>query len=51
VLQQHVNGGIPELAPELFRCQQLLQRLMAKDRDDRFASAHDLLENIHGAAA
>ncbi len=51
VLQQHVNRDVPELAPEFARCQALLEGLMAKDRNERFASAHDLLENIHSVAA
>jgi hypothetical protein len=51
VLQQHVSGGVPELMPELARCQALLDGLMAKDRNNRFASAQALLENILGVAA
>jgi DNA-binding NarL/FixJ family response regulator len=51
VLQQHVDHDIPDLAPEFARYQSLLAGLMAKDRNDRFASAHALLEKIHGVAA
>jgi serine/threonine-protein kinase PpkA len=51
VLQQHVDRDIPSLAARHASCQPLLESLMAKDRNQRFASAHALLESIHGAAA
>ena len=51
VLQQHVDRDIPALAAQHARFQPLLEGLMAKDRNQRFASAHALLESIHGAAA
>jgi signal transduction histidine kinase len=49
VLQQHVTGAIPELAPELAHHQPLLEGLMAKDREERFASALSLLEALGDA--
>ena len=45
------HRAVPELAPELAQHQALLEGLMAKNRDDRFASAEALLESIHGVAA
>lgn len=43
VLQQHVTAPLPQLPPELARHQALLDGLMAKSREDRFASAEALL--------
>jgi ActR/RegA family two-component response regulator len=51
VLQQHVSGPVPELPPELAHFQPLLDGMMAKARDDRFASADDLLASLTQAAA
>ncbi|MEJ0099782.1 MAG: protein kinase [Pseudomonadota bacterium] len=51
VLQLHVTGALPQLAPELSRHQALLTGLMAKDRDERFESSSALLERLHGLAA
>jgi serine/threonine-protein kinase PpkA len=51
VLQQHVNGAPPELPPELARHQALLEGMMAKDRDDRFPTANDLLASLRQLAA
>jgi FixJ family two-component response regulator/predicted Ser/Thr protein kinase len=51
VLQQHVNGALPELPPQLARHQALLEGMMAKDRDDRFATANDLLASLRQLAA
>ena len=50
VLQQHVDRDVPELQPELGRCQELLGGMMAKNRDERFASARSLLDSLHAAA-
>jgi ActR/RegA family two-component response regulator/predicted Ser/Thr protein kinase len=51
VLQQHVNGALPQLPPELAQHQVLLEGMMAKDRDDRFPSAHDLLASLRQPVA
>lgn len=51
VLQQHVDREVPELQPELARCQALLEGMMAKNRDERFESARSLLDSIHASAA
>ena len=51
VLQQHVNSALPELPPALARHQVLLEGMLAKDRDDRFASANDLLMSLRRLAA
>jgi serine/threonine-protein kinase PpkA len=46
VLQQHVAGPVPELPPELAHHQMLLESMMAKPRDERFASADALLASM-----
>ena len=51
VLQQHVSAPAPELPEALRHHQLLLDGLMAKTRDDRFASANDLLASLAQAAA
>ena len=43
VLQQHVSAPLPQLPAELARHQPLLDGLLAKSRDDRFATADALL--------
>src|SRR4029077_10853084 len=43
VLQQHVNGPLPELAPELARYQPLLTGLLAKSRAERLGSAQEII--------
>lgn len=43
VLQQHVHAPVPKLPPALAHHQQLLEGLMAKNRDQRVASAEELL--------
>jgi eukaryotic-like serine/threonine-protein kinase len=51
VLQQHVTAPTPELPESLQHHQELLEGLMAKARDDRFASADDLLASLAQVAA
>ena len=51
VLQQHVSAPAPELPEGLRHHQLLLDGLMAKTREDRFASADDLLASVAQAAA
>ena len=43
VLQQHVNAAPPRLPPPLSGYAPLLARLLAKQREDRFASAEELI--------
>ena len=49
VLQEHVNAPVPQLPSALSHHQPLLARLMAKSRDDRFASADELLSALAAA--
>lgn len=51
VLQQHVNGAVPQLPAAFSHHQVMLEGMMAKDRDDRFAAAHDLLASLRQRAA
>jgi serine/threonine protein kinase len=46
VLQQHVNAPLPMLPKALVQHEPLLLKLMAKSREDRFASAEDILVAI-----
>jgi serine/threonine-protein kinase PpkA len=43
VLQQHVSGELPMLPPEHARYQTLITRLLAKSRDDRIATAAEII--------
>jgi DNA-binding response OmpR family regulator len=43
VLQEHVNAPVPQLPAALADYQWLLERLLAKRRDERFASADEVL--------
>jgi DNA-binding response OmpR family regulator len=43
VLQQHVNGPLPMLPPELARYQTLVTRLLAKSRDNRPGSSSEII--------
>jgi len=51
VLQQHVNAPVPQLPRSLAHNEPLLAKLLAKSRDDRFASAAQLIEAIEVARA
>ena len=51
VLQQHVTAPVPDLPPELRRHQLLLEGMMAKQRDERFATIDALLQHLSQAAA
>lgn len=51
VLQQHVNGNVPLLPEPFTRHQALLEGMLAKDRDDRFAGAEELLAALRQQAA
>jgi DNA-binding NarL/FixJ family response regulator len=43
VLQAHVSAPLPELPAELARYQELLNRLLAKDRNQRFRTAAEVI--------
>jgi serine/threonine protein kinase len=46
VLQQHVNAPLPMLPKALAHHEPLLLKMMAKSREDRFASAEEILVSI-----
>jgi DNA-binding response OmpR family regulator len=46
VLQQHVNAPLPMLPKALVRHEPLLLKMMAKSREDRFATAGEILNAI-----
>jgi DNA-binding response OmpR family regulator len=46
VLQAHVSAPIPALPSELARYQDLLNRLLAKDRSERFKTAADVIATL-----
>jgi serine/threonine-protein kinase PpkA len=49
VLQQHVTAPVPELPDELADYQSVLDRLMAKTREERFDDAAELLSALDEA--
>jgi DNA-binding response OmpR family regulator len=51
VLQQHVTAPVPQLPHSYVHLQALLEGLIAKSRDDRFASADQAIEAIAGMRA
>jgi CheY-like chemotaxis protein len=51
IFDGHRNGPIPSLPAPLARYQPLINRLLAKKPDDRYASAQYLLEALDAAAA
>jgi DNA-binding NarL/FixJ family response regulator len=54
VLQQHVSTPLPPLPPFLAIYQPLLERLLAKDREERFGTAEeimDVLEQLEASVA
>ncbi len=51
ILAQHSNSPIPELPPNVADQQPLLNRLMAKRADDRYASADTLLADLDPSVA
>jgi serine/threonine protein kinase len=46
VLQEHVNAPVPQLPERYAHYQPLLARLLAKSRDQRFASAEEVIEAL-----
>jgi eukaryotic-like serine/threonine-protein kinase len=51
VLQQHVTAPVPQLPHSHVHLQALLEGLIAKSRDDRFANASQAIEAIAGMRA
>jgi eukaryotic-like serine/threonine-protein kinase len=51
VMQQHVNGQRPPLPPACAALEPLLDRLMARDRGERFADAAAVLTALNDAIA
>jgi eukaryotic-like serine/threonine-protein kinase len=51
VLQQHVNAALPRLPRPLEHLQLLLDGLLAKSPDDRFATAEQVIEAVSGMRA
>ncbi len=51
VLQQHVNAPLPQLPRNQAHLQPLLDGLLAKGRDERFATAGDAVDAIAGMRA
>jgi CheY-like chemotaxis protein len=51
VLQQHVSAAVPELPGELADYQPILDRLMAKTREERFDDAGELLAALDETVA
>jgi hypothetical protein len=51
VLQQHVTAPVPQLPHSHMHLQALLEGLIAKSRDDRFATADQAIEAIAGMRA
>lgn len=49
VMQQHVIGQRPPLPPECASLEPLLDRMMARDRAERFASASEVCAALKGA--
>jgi serine/threonine-protein kinase PpkA len=46
LLQLHVDAPVPRLAPAHAELQPVLDRLMAKDREQRYGCAEDLLQDL-----
>jgi DNA-binding NarL/FixJ family response regulator len=49
VLQEHVNTPVPRLPEAFAHHQPLLSRMLAKARDERFASAEEVIEAVAAA--
>jgi serine/threonine-protein kinase PpkA len=46
IMKQHVSSPVPRLPTDVALQQALLDRLMAKRLDDRYASAEELLADL-----
>ena len=51
VLEQHVNAPLPRLPESLARHEILLTRMLAKERIERSADAHEVMQAIAAARA
>lgn len=51
VLQAHVNAPVPQLPESLSEYQPLLSKLLAKSRDERFATAEEVIEAVAATRA
>jgi serine/threonine protein kinase len=51
VMQQHVNGPRPALPPSCVSLEPLLERMMARDRTQRFGDAAEVRSALNGAIA
>jgi eukaryotic-like serine/threonine-protein kinase len=51
VLEQHVNAPLPRLPESLVHHEALVMRLLAKDRAERTADAHEVMQAIAAARA
>lgn len=51
ILQEHVNAPVPKLPERHARYQPVLDRLLAKSRDQRFNSAEEVIEALEAARA
>jgi len=51
VLEQHVNAPLPPLPANLARHQTLVTRMLAKERAERSANAHEVMQAIAAARA
>lgn len=49
VMQQHVNGSRPALPPVCASLEPLVDRMMARDRTQRFGNAAEVRAALHGA--
>jgi class 3 adenylate cyclase len=46
LLEMHIGAPVPELGPDHMTLQPVLTRLMAKDREQRYASAQALIDDL-----
>jgi serine/threonine-protein kinase PpkA len=51
VMQQHVNGQRPSLPPACASLEPLVDRMMARDRTERFSNAAEVRAALKGAIA
>lgn len=51
LLQQHVSAPVPKLPPQFKHLQPVLDRMMAKDPAQRYASATELLDDLERLSA
>lgn len=51
IMCRHLSAPVPQLPLELIRFQPVLERLLAKERQDRYSSARELLNDLHARFA